>query len=247
MSEFSKVCERRKLRVNVGKSKGMICSMDIDVSKFFGLLNEKLSVEVQCFKYLGSHVEKTELVETKMRPRVKERSNVLGALQSAMSCKTLGMETRKKDRVVVPTVSHGAETWRVRAEDKLKLNFLETKCTRSMAGVTLMNGINNDVERIRTVMVRKLEDRVDSRVLRWYWHMARMHEKRLVKRVMKAELSSRRPRGRPKYGWIDDVKQALERRYINGEEVRECALNWRKWGMVVKGCVLTLLLCAFPP
>ena len=135
----------------------------------------------------------------------------------------------------------------MRAEDKIKLNFFEMKCTRSMAGVTLMNGINNDVERIRTVMVRKLEDRVDSRVLRWYWHMVRMHEKRLAKRVMKAELSSRRPRGRPKYGWIDDVKQALERRYINGEEVRECALNWRKWEMVVNGRVLTLLLCAFPP
>ena len=128
---------------------------------------------------------------------------MLGALQSVMSCKTLGMETRKKDRVVVPTVSHGAETWRVRAEDKIKLKFFETKCTRSMAGVTLMNGINNDVVLIRTVMVRKLEDRVDSRVLRWYWHMVRMHEKRLVKRVMKAEVSGRRPKELAQFGWIE--------------------------------------------
>ena len=36
------------------------------------------------------------------------------------------------------------------------------------AGVMLWDRINNDVVRLRTGMVRKLEDRVDARVSRWF-------------------------------------------------------------------------------
>ena len=45
-------------------------------------------------------------------------------------------------------------------------------------------------------MVRKLEDRVDVRVLRWFGHIVRMDDGRLVKRVMESEVSGSRTRGR---------------------------------------------------
>ena len=93
---------------------------------------------------------------------------------------------------------------------------------RGMAGVTLWDRINNDVVRLRTGMVRKLDDRVDARVLRWFGHMMRMDNGRLVKRVMELEVSGSRPRGRPKFGWMDGVKQALRRRDISGASERAC-------------------------
>jgi hypothetical protein len=65
--------------------------------------------------------------------------------------------------VVVPTVLYGAETWGLRAEERRRLNVFEMKCLRGMAGVTLWDRINNDVVRLRTGMVRRLEDRVDAR------------------------------------------------------------------------------------
>ena len=57
--------------------------------------------------------------------------------------------------------------------------------------------------------MRKLEDRVDSRVLRWFEHMVKMDDRKLVKRAMKAEVSERRPRCRSMFGWWDGGKQAL--------------------------------------
>ena len=102
----------------------------------------------------------------------------------------------------------------VRAEERRRLNVFEMKCLRSMAGVTLRDRINNDEVRLRTGMEKRLEERVDARVLRWFGHMERMDEGRLVKKVWKAEVSGRRPRGRPKFGWMDGVKQALGRRDI---------------------------------
>ena len=54
------------------KRKVMRCSRDDDASRISVLLNGELLEEIQWFKYLGSHVEKDELVETKVKSRVKE-------------------------------------------------------------------------------------------------------------------------------------------------------------------------------
>ena len=67
VAEFGRACDRRKLRVNVGKSKVMRCSRNDDASGISVLLNGELLEEVQCFKYLGSHVEKDALVETEVK------------------------------------------------------------------------------------------------------------------------------------------------------------------------------------
>ena len=56
VNEFGRVCERRKLRVNVGKSKVMRCSRYGNGDRMHVILNGKPLEEVDCFKYLGSQV-----------------------------------------------------------------------------------------------------------------------------------------------------------------------------------------------
>ena len=56
VSEFDRVCERRKLRVNVGKSKVMRCSRYGNVGRMYVILNGEPLEEVDCFKYLWSQV-----------------------------------------------------------------------------------------------------------------------------------------------------------------------------------------------
>ena len=43
----------------------------------------------------------------------------------------------------------------------------------------------------------------------------------------------RRTRDRPKFGWMDGVKQALGRIDMSAEEARVRALDRREWRMVV--------------
>ena len=57
MSEFGRVCERRKLRVNVDKSKVMRCSMYGNGGRMLVILNGEPVEEVDCFKYLGQLME----------------------------------------------------------------------------------------------------------------------------------------------------------------------------------------------
>ena len=56
VSEFGRVCERRQLRVNVGKSKVMRCSRYGNGGRMHLILNSKPLEEVDCFKYLESQV-----------------------------------------------------------------------------------------------------------------------------------------------------------------------------------------------
>ena len=51
-----RVCERRKLRVNVGKSKVMRCSRYGNGDRMHVILSGEPLEEVDCFKYLGSQV-----------------------------------------------------------------------------------------------------------------------------------------------------------------------------------------------
>ena len=53
VTEFGRVCERRKLRVNVGKSK-VRCTRNEDGARLNVMLNGEALEEVAQFKYLGS-------------------------------------------------------------------------------------------------------------------------------------------------------------------------------------------------
>ena len=54
VSEFGRVCERKKLRVNVGKSKVMRCSRYGNGDRMRVILNGEPLEEVDCFKYLDA-------------------------------------------------------------------------------------------------------------------------------------------------------------------------------------------------
>ena len=55
VTEFGRVCERRKLRVNVGKSKVMRCKRYKDGARLNAMLNGEALEKVYQFKYLGCY------------------------------------------------------------------------------------------------------------------------------------------------------------------------------------------------
>ena len=57
--------------------------------------------------------------------------------------------------------------------------------------------INEDV-RMRDRIERELASRADQGVLRWFGHVKRMDEYRMISRVLMADVSGRRVRDRPR-------------------------------------------------
>ena len=58
------------------------------------------------------------------------------------------------------------------------MNVLETKCLRSLVGVSRMNRVRNEEVRRRAGVERELASRADQRVLRWFGHVERMDQYR---------------------------------------------------------------------
>ena len=87
MSEFGRICERRKSGVNVGKSKIMKCSHYGNGGRLDVILNDEPLGEVDCIKYLGSQVAADGGCERDVVHRMNEGYRARGALKSVLSNK----------------------------------------------------------------------------------------------------------------------------------------------------------------
>ena len=122
----------------------------------------------------------------------------------------------------------------MRSAERRKVNVLEMKCLRSLVGVSRMDRVRNEeLVRRRGGIERELASRADQRVLRWFGHVERMDDYRMARRVLMAEVSGRRVRGRPRLGWMDGVKVALGNRGKTVEAARQCAKDRKAWRALV--------------
>ena len=121
----------------------------------------------------------------------------------------------------------------MRSAERKKLNVLEMKSLRSLVGVSRMDRVTNEEVRRRAGIDRELSSRADQRVLRWFGHVEKMDEYRMARRVLKAEVSGGRVRGRLRLGWMDGVKVALGNRGITVEAERQCAKDQKEWRALV--------------
>ena len=219
----------------MGESKVMRCARNEDGARLNVMLNGEVLEEVDQFKYLGSVIAANGGVEADVHHRVNEGSKVLGAVKGVMKNRGLGINVKRVlyEKVIVPTVMYGSELWGMKVTERQKLNVFEMKCLRSMAGVSRLDRVRNEVVRERTGVRNELAARVDMNVLRWFGHVERMGDERLLKKVMNARVDGRGARGRPRFGWMDGVKKALNDRRMDVREARERARNRNEWRAIV--------------
>ena len=97
----------------------------------------------------------------------------------------------------------------MRSAERRKVNILEMKCLRSLEEVSRLNRVKNKEVRKRGGIERELGSMADQSELRWFGHVKRIDEYRMARRVLMAEVSGGRVRGRQRLGWKDGVKVAL--------------------------------------
>ena len=95
-----------------------------------------------------------------------------------------------------------------------------------------MDRVTNEEVLRRVGIERELASRADQRVLRWFEHVETMDECHMARRVLMAEVSGGRVRGRLRLGWMDGVKVALGNIGVTVEAARKYAKErkeWRPW------------------
>ena len=122
--------------------------------------------------------------------------------------------------VVRPAMVYGAETWAVKKAQEKKWDVADMRMLRWMSGVTKLDRIRN--ERIRgTTKVGEIFKKVQESRLKWYGHVLRRQDEYVGKIVMGMEVPGERRRGRPKWDWLDSIRNDLTERELSREDAQD--------------------------
>ncbi|KAJ4430052.1 hypothetical protein ANN_22260 [Periplaneta americana] len=233
------------LEVNPEKTKYMIMSHDHNIVRNGNIKIGDLSFEgVEKFKYLGATV--TNINDT--REEIKRRINMGNAcyysveklLSSSLLSKNLKVRIYKT--VILPVVLYGCETWTLTLREEHRLRVFENKVLRKIFGAK-RDEVTGEWRKLHNTELHALYSSPDiirnikSRRLRWAGHVARMGESRNAYRVLVGRPEGKRPLGRPRRRWEDNIKMDLREVGYDDRDWIDLAQDRDRWRAYVRAAM----------
>jgi hypothetical protein len=97
---------------------------------------------------------------------------------------------------------------------------MEIKFLKEILGKTRRDKIKND-DIGEQLKVDDIKYNIERNILKWYGHVMRMADERIPKRTLEMKLRGRRPRGRPRTRWMDQVMRDVEKRGKKWTQVKQ--------------------------
>jgi hypothetical protein len=146
------------------------------------------------------------------------------------------VKTRIYKTIILPVILYGCETWSLTLWEQHRLRVFENRALRIF-------GPKRDVV---TGCWRKLHNEelhnlyclpsiikmIQSRMMRTV-HVARMGEKRNAYRILVTKPEGKRPLGRPRHRWVDNINMDLREIEWGGMDWIDLAQDRNKWRAVV--------------
>ena len=126
--------------------------------------------------------------------------------------------------VVRPALLYGAETWATTRGQEARLEVNEMRMLRWMCGVTRRDKIRNELIRGTTRVVLASKTITEKR-LNWYFHVRRMKEKHIVRRMLDVDIPGKRRRGRPNLRWKDACKRDMTDGSERGQDNKQGSME----------------------
>jgi hypothetical protein len=123
------------------------------------------------------------------------------------------LKTRIYNTIILPVVLYGCETWSLTLREEHSLRMFENKVLRRIFGAKrdeVAGGwrkLHN--EELRDLYSSPSINRMKSRRMRWVGHVARIGERRNAYRLLVGKLEGKRPLGRARRRWVDNIKMGL--------------------------------------
>ena len=117
--------------------------------------------------------------------------------------------------IILPVVLYGCETWSLTLLEERKLRVFENRVLRRIVGPR-RDEVTGEWRRLHNEEINDLYPSpnivrvIKSRRMRWAGHVARMGEERGLYRVLVGKPEGRRPLGRPRRRWADNIRMDLQ-------------------------------------
>ena len=132
--------------------------------------------------------------------------------------------------LILSILFYGAETWTTKWDDECRLNVFEMSCLRWTAGVSRLDKIRNSHIKQSLNLKTSITDRVSTKRLKYFGHVARMPLHRNPKIALEGQVQGIRPRGRPPKKWLDCLAKDCEERSIQSlYQAGRLALDRKTW------------------
>jgi hypothetical protein len=111
-------------------------------------------------------------------------------------------------------VLYGCETWSLTVKEELKLRVFENRVLRRIFGPK-RDGVMVGWRKLHNEELHNLYSSpsiiriIKLKRMKWVGHVARMGEKRNVYRLLAGKPEGKRPLGRPRHRWMDNIKMDL--------------------------------------
>ena len=134
---------------------------------------------------------------------------------SRLLSKNLKIKIRVYRTIILPVVLYECETWSLTLREERKLRVFENKVLRRIFGPR-RDEVTGELRRLHNEELNDLYSSpnnvrvIKSRRMRWAGHVARMDEERGVYRVLVGKPEGRRPLGRPRRRWVDNIRMDLQ-------------------------------------
>jgi hypothetical protein len=119
--------------------------------------------------------------------------------------------------IILPVILYGRRTWSLALREEHRLRVFENRVLRRIFGQE-RDEVMGDCRKRHNEEFHNLNgspsiiSMIKSRRMRWAGHVARMGTRRNAYRIFVGNLEGKRPQGRPRRRWVDNIlKWILER------------------------------------
>jgi hypothetical protein len=192
------------------------------------------------FKYLGLTLTDQNCILEEIRSRLNSGNACYHAVQNLLSSRLLSRNAKMKiyKTIILSVVLYGCETRPLTLREEHRLRVFENRVLRRIFGPKRdevtggwrklpneeLHGLYSSPSIVRVIKARRV---------RWAGHVARMGEVRGAYNILVERPEGRRPLGRPRRRWEDNIKMDLREIGFGDVDLIHWAQDRDRWRALV--------------
>jgi hypothetical protein len=238
------------LEVNSEKTKYMFmsCHQTAGQSNYIRVANKSFE-NVAKFKYFGATLTDQNCIHEEIRSRLNSENACYHAVQNLLSSRMLSRNVKIKmyKTIILRVVFYGCETWSLMLREEHRLRVFENRELRRIFGPKKdevtggwrklqneeLHGLYSSPSIVRVIKARRM---------RWAGRMVHLGEVRGAYNILVGKPEGRRPLGRPRRRWEDNIKRDFREIGFGDVDQIHLAQDRDRWEALVN-----MVMCLWVP